>query len=137
MQPVVEELEEDTPTWEVDELDSSSPESERPPPPGFPPFVFPEDDGGMNADEIYAQFGRYVAGTCQHTDTRLCDIPEETEAPELVVPGPPSPNDMSDVMPMVGYALTVGEQWCDARTHTDVCLPSDNGTGYTRREHGA
>ena len=45
-QPVVEELEEDTLTWEADELDSSSPDSERPPPPGFPPFVFPEDDGG-------------------------------------------------------------------------------------------
>ena len=45
-QPVVEELEDDTPTSEVDELDDSSPESERPPPPGFPPFVFPEDDGG-------------------------------------------------------------------------------------------
>ena len=103
-QPVVEELEEDTPSWEVDELASSSPESERPPPPRFPPFVFPEDDGGINADEISAQFGKYVAGTCQQTDTRLCDIPEETEAPELVVPGPSSPKDMSDVMPTVGYA---------------------------------
>ena len=128
-QPVVEELEEDTPTWEVDELDSSTPESERPPPPGFPPFIFPEDDGGMNADEICAKFGKYVAETCQQTDTRLCDIPEETEAPELVVPRPPSPKDMSDLMPTVGYALTVNEQWCDARTHTDACLPSDNGTG--------
>ena len=36
-------------------------------------------------------------------DTRLCDIPEETEAPELVVPGPPSPNDMSDVIPTIDY----------------------------------
>ena len=103
-QPVVEELEEDTPTWEVDELDSSSPESERPPPPGFPRFLFPEDDGGMNADEICAKFGKYVAETCQQTDTKLCDIPDETEVPELVVPRPPSPKDMSDVMPTVGYA---------------------------------
>ena len=45
-QPVVEGIEDDTPTSEVDELDNSSPESERPPPPGFPPFVFPEDDVG-------------------------------------------------------------------------------------------
>ena len=58
----------------------------------------------MNADEICAQFGKYVAGTCQQTDTRLCDIPEQTEAPELVVPGPPLPNDMSVVMLTVGYA---------------------------------
>ena len=103
-QPVVEGMEDDTPTSEVDELDISSPESERPPPPEFPPFVFPEDDGGINADEICAHFGGYVTETCQQMDTGLPDIPEETEAPELVVPGLPSPNDMSDVMPAVGYA---------------------------------
>ena len=67
-------------------------------------MVFPEDDGGINADEICAQFGRYVTETCQQMDTGLRDIPEETEAPELVVPELPSPNDMSDVMPTVGYA---------------------------------
>ena len=89
-------------------MDISSPESERPPPPGFPPFVFLEDDGGINADEICAHFGGYVAETCQQMATGLPDIPEETEAPELVVPG----------------------QWCDARTDTDACVPSDNGTGY-------
>ena len=83
---MVEGIEDDTPTSEVDELDISSPESERPPPPRFPLFVFPEDDGGINADEICAQFGGYVAETCQQMDTGLPDIPEETEAPELVVP---------------------------------------------------
>ena len=65
-------------------MDNSSLESEIPPPPGLPPFVFPEDDEGINADEICAQFGRYVAETCQQMNTRLRDIPEETEAPELV-----------------------------------------------------
>ena len=59
-QPVVEVMEEDTPTSEVDELAISSPESERPPPPGFPPFVFLEDDGEIDADEICAHFGGYV-----------------------------------------------------------------------------
>ena len=68
------------------------------------PFVFPEDDGGINADEIFAQLGRYVAETCQQMDTRLRDIPEETETPALVVSGPPSQKDMSDVMPTEGYA---------------------------------
>ena len=52
---------------EVEELDSSSPESERPPPPGLPPFVFPEDDGGMNADEICAKF-RELRGRDMSTD---------------------------------------------------------------------
>ena len=61
-------------------------------------------DRPINADEICAQFAGYVAETCQQMDTGLPDIQEETEAPELVVPGPPSPNDMSDVMPTVGYA---------------------------------
>ena len=45
-QPVIEGMEDDTPTSEVDELDISSPESERPPPPGFPPFVFRKMMGG-------------------------------------------------------------------------------------------
>ena len=59
-QLVVEEMEEDTQTSEVDGLEISSPESERPLPPGFPPFVFPEDDGGgggIDTDEIGARFG--------------------------------------------------------------------------------
>ena len=46
-QPVVEVFEKDTPTWEVEELDSSSPESERPPPPGFPPTRFVRSSGIM------------------------------------------------------------------------------------------
>ena len=58
----------------------------------------------MNADEICAKFGNYVAETCQRTDTRLCDIPEENEAPELVLPRPPTLKDMSDVIPTAGYA---------------------------------
>ena len=103
-QPVVEEMEEDTQTSEVDGLEISSPESERPPPPEFPPFVFPEDDGGIDADELGARFGRYATETCQQMDPGLPDIPEETEAPELVVPRPPSLNNISEVMPAVGYA---------------------------------
>ena len=45
-----------------------------------------------------------MAETCQRTNTRLCDIPEENEAPELVLPRPPTPKDMSDVIPTAGYA---------------------------------
>ena len=73
----------------MDGLEISSPESERPPPPGFPPFVFPEDDGGIDADEIGVRFGGYATETCQQMIPGLPDIPEETEAPELVVPRPP------------------------------------------------
>ena len=93
-QPVVEEMEEDTPTSEVDEVQTMLPESETPPPPGFPPFMFPEDDGGM--DEICARFGGSTTVTCQQM--------EETKVPEVVVPRPPSPNSLSEVIPAVGYA---------------------------------
>ena len=55
--PVVEEIENDPPTSEVDEIQTTMPESGVPPPPGFPPFLFPEKDGGMDADDICARFG--------------------------------------------------------------------------------
>ena len=103
-QPVVEEIEEDTRTSEVDEVQTTSPESGMPPPPGFPPFMFPEDDGGMDADEICARFGGPAMVTCQQMGPELPDIPEETKVPEVVVPRPPSPNSLSEVIPGVGYA---------------------------------
>ena len=34
----------------------------------------------------------------------IADIPEETEVPEVVVPRPPSPTSLSEVIPAVGYA---------------------------------
>ena len=64
-------MEEDTPTSEVEEIEISSPESGAPPPPGFPPFVFPEDDGGMDADEICARFGGSATVTCQQMGPEL------------------------------------------------------------------
>ena len=103
-QPVVEEMEEDTPTSEVDETQTTTPESGMPPPPGFPLFMFPEDDGGMDADEICAQFGGPTTLTCQKIGPGLPDISVETEVPEVIVPRPPSPNSLSEVIPAVGYA---------------------------------
>ena len=44
--PVVEELNNDVPAAELVEMEPSTSESGFPPPPGFPPFVWPEDDGG-------------------------------------------------------------------------------------------
>ena len=60
--PVVEEIDNDPPAAEMVEMQTTTPESGVPPPPGFPPFLFPENDGGMDAD-ICARFGA-VWWTC-------------------------------------------------------------------------
>ena len=104
VKPVVEVTDEDAPASEGDGLQTCSPESEMPPPPGFAPFVFPDDDGGIDVDEICARLGECATETSQEMDPGLPDIPEESEAPEVVVPRPPSPNIISEAMPAVGYA---------------------------------
>ena len=55
--PVVEELVSDTPAAELFGVKTPAPESGVPPPPGFLLFLFPENDGGMDADDICARFG--------------------------------------------------------------------------------
>ena len=104
-QPVVEVADEDAPASEGDGLQTCSPDAaEMPPPPGFPPFVFPDDDGGIDVDEICARLGECATEACQEMEPGLPDIPEESEPPKVVVPRPPSPNIISEAMPAVGYA---------------------------------
>ena len=55
--PVVEEIDNDPPAAELVEMQTTTPESGVPPPPGFLPFLFPENDGGMDIDDICARFG--------------------------------------------------------------------------------
>ena len=55
-------------------------------------------------DEICARLGECATETSQETNPGLPDIPEESEAPEVVVPRPPSPSIISEVRPAVGYA---------------------------------
>ena len=50
--PAVEELNKDMPAAELVEMKTTTPESGVPPPPGFPPFVWPEDDGGMDINDL-------------------------------------------------------------------------------------
>ena len=50
--PVVEELNNETLAAELVEMEPSTSESGSPPPPGFPPFVWPEDDGWMDVDDL-------------------------------------------------------------------------------------
>ena len=125
-------MEEDTPTSEVDE--TTTPESGMPPPPGFPPFMFPEDDGGMDADEICARFGGPTTLTCQQIGPGLPDISDETEVPEVIVPRPPSPNSLSEVIPMVGYTRL---PLPSVNNGVDACPPSANRTGCGSGSYGA
>ena len=53
--PAVEERISDTPVAELVEMKTTTPESGVPPPPGFPPFVWLEDDGGMDMDDMWAR----------------------------------------------------------------------------------
>ena len=102
--PVVEEIENDPPTTELDEIRTTTPESGVPPPPGFPPFLFPENDGGVDADDICARFGGPASLTFPQISRELSDISHETEVPEAVVPRPPSLDSSSEVIVAVGYA---------------------------------
>ena len=84
--PVVELTDKDAPASEGDGLQICSPESVMPPPPRFPPFVFPDDDGGIDVDEMCARLGECATETSQELDPGLPDIPEESETPDVVVP---------------------------------------------------
>ena len=58
--PVVEELDNDPPAAELVGMKTPTPESGVPPPPGFLPFLFLENDGGMDADDLCARFGGFT-----------------------------------------------------------------------------
>ena len=68
---VVERIEYDSPAAETVELQTITPESRVLPPPGFPPFLFPENDGGMDADEdrrsLSIRWGLGVPSGTPHT----------------------------------------------------------------------
>ena len=87
---VVEELVNDTLAVELFGVKTPAPESGVPPPPGFLPFLFPENDGGMDANDICARFGGVTALTLSLNSRESSDIPH---APDVLPVGalcPPS-----------------------------------------------
>ena len=80
---VVEEIENDSPVAELVELQTTTPKSGVLPPPGFPPFLFPENDGGMDADDICAWFGGLTSLTFSQISRESSDISHETDVPEF------------------------------------------------------
>ena len=100
--PVVEELVNDTPAAELVGVKTPAPESGVPPPPGFLPFLFPENDGGMDADDICARFGGVTSLTLISPISReSSDIPH---APDVSALCPPSQDSSSEVILAVSYA---------------------------------
>ena len=102
--PVVEEIENDSPPVELVEMQTTTPKSGVLPPPGFPPFLFPENDGGMDADDICARFGGRTSLTFSRNSRESSDISHETDVPEAGVSRLPSHDSSSEVIPAVGYA---------------------------------
>ena len=80
--PVVGEIDNDPPAAELGEMQTTTPESGVPPPLGFPPFLFPENDGGMDANDICARFGGLASLTISQTSRESSDILHTTDVPE-------------------------------------------------------
>ena len=102
--PVVEEIENDSPAAELVVIQTTTPKSGVLPPPGFPPFLFPENDGGMDTDDICAWFGGLTSLTFSQISRESSNILHETDVPEAGVSRPPSLDSSSEVIPAVGYA---------------------------------
>ena len=102
--PVVDRIEYDSPEAEPVELQTITQESGVLPPPGFPPFLFPANDGGMTADAICARFGGLASLTFVQIGRESTDIPDETDVPEAGVSLRPSLDSSSEAIPMVGYS---------------------------------
>ena len=75
-----------------------------PPPPGFSPFVWPVDDGGMDVDDLCVQ----ISGDCSLTLSPIgrvsSDVSDVAGSPEEGVLISPSADSLSEVTPAVGYA---------------------------------
>ena len=96
--PVVERIEYDSPVVELVHIQTTTPESGVLPPPGFPPFLFPENDGGMDADDICARFGGLASLTFAWIGRESLDIPDETDVPEAGVSLRPSLHSSSEAI---------------------------------------
>ena len=116
--PVVEEFNNNAPAAELVEMEPSTTESGLPPPPGFPPFVWPEDDGWMDVDDLCARFSGDRSLTLSPISRGSSDL---SDAPEVgAFPPPPLEDSSSEVIPPVGYArLPLPSVWVPA--HGTVC----------------
>ena len=85
----------------VEERISDMPESGVPPPPGFPPFVWPEDDGGMDMNDLWAQLSGDSSLTLSPISRESSD---NSDVPLVGTLCTPLKDSSSEVIPAVGYA---------------------------------
>ena len=85
-------------------MEPSTSESRLPPPPGFPPFVWPEDDAGMDVDDLCTRFSGDSPLSLWPISRGSSDLSDVTDATEVGALLFPLEDNSSEVIPAVGYA---------------------------------
>ena len=101
---VVDENSSGTPVAVRVELVPSAPGSGVPPPPGFSPFVWPVDDGGMDVDDLCVRIGGDCSLTLSPIGRVSSVVSDAAGSPEVGVLVSPLADSSSEVAPAVRYA---------------------------------
>ena len=75
-----------------------------PPPPGFSPFSWPVDDGGMDVDELCSRIGVDCLPSLSPIGPVCSDVSDSTDSPGVGVLVSPLIDSSSDVVPAVDHA---------------------------------
>ena len=102
--PVVEDIYYDTPASEMVPMMTTPSESSLPPPPRFAPFVFPENDGGMDLEDLCTLFIGDSSLTLSPMSRGSSDILNTPDVPEVGAWCPHLKDSSSVELPAVGYA---------------------------------
>ena len=101
---VVEELNSGTPVVARVDMVPSMMGSGLPPPPGFSPFIWPVDDGGMDVYDLCAQISGDCSLILSPISRESLDLWDAMDSPEVGVLISPLEDSSSEVTPAVGYA---------------------------------
>ena len=112
--PVVVEDSSVAPVEELIELVPSALGSSLPPPPGFSPFMFPLNDGGMDADELCARLGVDCSPSLAPISRVCTDVPDLAVSPGVGVLVSPIIDGSSDVAPAELPLLSVDNSFGQA-----------------------
>ena len=102
--PVMEDIDIVTLPVDLVPIKTTQTESVLPPPPGFLPFIFPENDGGMNVEDLCTRLSKDSSLTLSPFSRVSSDIPNTPEAPTGDVGCPPLKDNSSEELPALGYA---------------------------------